>query len=117
MPVTSELRTLKMWGFLCSRSVFLLSVNIIGKLALCQRSLVNQNVFIKMIIGWDYCIEAHSRCIIEPVAPTDVVCPLNYSLSEQGYQKKRSKYQICIALFLLSGLECISHYLFHNKPT
>ena len=102
MPVTSELRTLKM--FLCSVAIFFIYKCSIGVLlAYAQRSSVVQDIFIKRIvlIVQDYCIAAHSGCVIKSVAPADVVCPTSYNLNEQAYQKrKRNKTPKNVLLYL-----------------
>lgn len=76
----------------------------IGELAYAPRSSVVQDIFIKMIvlIVQDYCIAAHSGCVIKPVAPTDVVYP-SYNVNEQAYQKRKKNKTSnkCTALFVL----------------
>lgn len=84
----------------------MLSINVvIGVLAYAQRSSVVQDIFIKMIvlIVQDYCIAAHSGCVIKSVAPADVVYPTSYNLNEQAYQKtkKNKTPNKCTALFVL----------------
>lgn len=86
---------------------FLLSINVvIGELAYAPRSSVVQDIFIKMIvlIVQDYCIAAHSGCVIKPVAPTDAVYPMSYNVNEQAYQKRKknktaNKYTALFVLF------------------
>lgn len=84
----------------------MLSINVvIGELAYAPRSSVVQDIFIKMIvlIVQDYCIAAHSGCVIKPVAPTDVVYPTSCNVNEQAYQKRKKNETAnkCTALFVL----------------
>lgn len=48
----------------------------------------------------DYCIAVHSRYIIKPVAPIDVICLLSYSINELAYQKKENELTLYVLLYL-----------------
>lgn len=62
----------------------------------------------------DYCIAVHSRYIIKPVAPIDVICLLSYSGNELGYQKKEKNKHYMYCFICIIWLEYF-YYLLNNK--